>query len=292
MITRRHYAVTNLDETLRIDFDRHNYVVSTMDLGNIPASFSTFTGTQQNGRTITSRHLSVRDVNIEGHIIADSFEDMKRKKADLQRIILPTRDFWLVVDDAYRIRLTASTTLQYSKHWYEHNDILTTFTIEAIANNPFFETIQEKVANIGEWIPTFHFLYWNPVGEKFTFGRRMQSKSVTVNNECEVPVGIIINLSATGGTVVDPVISNPATGEYFRVYTTMSSGDLIRINTNYGEKSVENVTTGENLMPSLDFASTWLQMEPGASTFRYDYDESSTGSIKCEVTYVPQLVEV
>ena len=33
-------------------------------------------------------------------------------------------------------------------------------------------------------------------------------------------------------------------------------------------------------------------MPVGLSSFRYDYDESSTGTLECDVHYTPQLIEV
>lgn len=289
---RRKYAITNLDGTVAVNFDNKTYTKSKMDLGSIDANLSSYVGAGQAGSTITSRNYGTRDVAIEGYVLADTEEEMRSRKATLQKVIVPTTDFYLVIDDRYRLRVTATSTLQYETAWYLSCEMLTKFTIEGTCPNPFFETVQEQRANITGWVKDFHFPFSNPVGQKFAFGHRSTSKIVDLNNESEVQTGMAVTFKAVAGTIVNPSLMNVNTGEKMTIEATLESGEEVAVSTGYGAKSCRNTTTGENWLRHISLDSTWLQMPVGLSSFRYDYDESSTGTLECDVHYTPQLIEV
>lgn len=288
---RRKYAITDLDNTISVNFDNTAYVVSQMDLGSIDANLSSYSGAGQYGATITSRSFGTRDVVIEGHIPANDKETMDNRKEILQKITAPTGDFYLVVDD-YRIRLTANSTIEYSKDWFRNNEYLTSFTIDAVAANPFFETYTARTANITGWVSDFHFPFYNEVGQRFTTGHRSESKIVDVYNDSEVETGLIISFKAIGGTIVKPKLENVVDNTFIKINATIQSGEEVIINTNYGRKSIINATTKENWLKHLDLNSTWLQMPVGLSSFKFDYEPSSTGTLECNATYLPQRIEV
>lgn len=289
---KRSYKLTNLDGTIAINFDNKTYTKSLMDLGNIEANLSTYVGAGQAGQTITARNYGTREIEIQGYVLGETEEEMKSRKATLQKIIVPTTDFYLVIDDKYRLTITATSTLQYETNWYLNCEMLTKFTIEGVCSNPFFETIQEQQASITGWVKDFHFPFSNPVGKKFTFGHRSTSKIVDLRNESEVATGMIIEFKAVAGTIVNPSLRNITTGEELKLNATIQSGDEVRVNTGYGEKSVRNISEDQNWLQYVSLDSTWLQMPVGLSSFRYDYDESSTGTLECNVYYTPQLIEV
>lgn len=289
---KRTYKLTNLDGTVAVNFDNKTYTKSVMDLGSIEANLSSYVGAGQAGSTITARNYGTRDIEIQGYVLGESQEEMKSRKATLQKVIVPTTDFYLVIDDRYRLRITATSTLQYETDWYLNCELLTKFTIEGTCSNPFFETIQEQQASITGWIKDFHFPYVNPVGNRFTFGHRSTSRIVDLRNESEVETGMIISFSAVAGTIVNPSLMNVDTGEQLKLEATIQSGEEVRVNTGYGTKSARNVSKDENWLQYVTLDSTWLQMPVGQSSFRYDYDESSTGTLECNVYYTPQLIEV
>lgn len=289
---RRTYAITDYNETVAVNFDNKSYVVSTMDLGNIDANLSTYAGAGQYGKTITSRTFGTRDITIEGHILADNEETMKSRKAILQKIIVPTTDFWLVIDNKYKILVTATSTLQYNKNWYRNNEQLTSFIIDGIANNPFFQTLEPVAANVTGWIKDFHFPYTNEIGNTFTFGHRSESKIVDLRNDSEVETGMEITFKAIGGTIINPSLEEVNTSKKMIINTTLQPNEELVVNTSYGRKSVVNSTTKENCLHLLDLNSNWLQMSVGLSSFKYDYAADSTGTLECNVRYIPQLIEV
>lgn len=289
---RRTYTITDFDETIAVNFDREAYVISSIDLGSIDANLSSYVGAGQNGQTITARSYGTRDVAIEGHILAENAASMKSRKAILQKIIVPTADFWLIIDSKYKILLTAQSTIEYSKKWYRNNELLTSFSIDAVANNPFFQSLEPISANITGWIKDFHFPYTNPVGSTFTFGHRSESKIVDLRNESEVETGMVIEFKAIGGTIVNPYLEDVNGKERLKVNCTLAANEVLSINTGFGEKSIVNKTKNKNYLHLLDLSSDWLQMPVGLSSFKYGYDDTSTGTLECNISYTPKLIEV
>ena len=291
---RNKYELTDLDGSLSVEFNNSNraFVVSLMNIGSIDSKISSYSGAGQYGATITSRSFDTRDVEIQGHILADNAEDMRERKINLQRIVNPAQDFYLIIDGTYRLRLAATSTIQYEKEFYKHNDYLTSFTIDAVASNPFFELLEPIEANLAGWVKDLHFPLTNPQGQRFTVGHRAESKIVDVYSESEVPTGMIIKLKAIGGTVVNPTITNITTKEKFKVNAALQANEELLITTSYGRKSITNLTTKENWLNKLDLDSSWLQMEVGKSSFKCEGEHSSTGTIECNISYNPLLIEV
>lgn len=289
---RREYKITNLDGTESITLNRNGYVLSSMDLGYIDVNTSSYTGSGQMGRTVTSRNYTTRDVYMTGHIVADSETEMRNLKVAFQRIVAPIQDFWLVVDGKYKLRLMADTTLQYDSHAYRNNDLLCSFALSCTASNPFFQTVEDSVGKLSGWVKDFHFPYCNPVGQRFIFGHKNETKVYDINNESEVACGMVITLKAIGGTVVNPQVLNVDTMEALKVNGTLNASETLVIDTTYGQKSIRNVTTGANWLHMFDLESTWLQIGPGVTSFKCDCDESSTGTIEAQVAFTPYLLGV
>ena len=289
---KRTYTLTDYNNTLAVNFGRVGYVVSSIDLGSIEANLSTYAGAGQYGQTVTARSYGTRDVTIEGHIMADDAESMKTRKAVLQKITVPTTDFWLVVDGKYRIQLSANSTIEYNKNWYRNNEYLTSFTIDAVAYSPFFQTIEPVAAKVTGWIKDFHFPYTNESGKTFTFGHNSESKIIDLKNISEVETGMTISFKALGGTIINPYLQDVESNKKLQVNTTLATGQELVVNTAYGKKSVTNVTLGTNLLYSFDLSSDWLQMPIGTSSFKYGFDDTSTGTLECNVSYTPLLIEV
>lgn len=289
---KRTYTITDYDETVAVNFDNKAYVVSSIDLGSIDANLSSYVGAGQYGQTITARSYGTRDVSVQGHILAENADSMKSRKAILQKIIVPTADFWLVIDSKYKILLTANSTIEYNKNWYRNNELLTSFSFEATASNPFFQTIEPVSANITGWVKDFRFPFTNPVGSTFTFGHRSETKIVDLKNESEVETGMMIEFKAIGGSIVSPYLEDVEGNKRLQVNCTLAAGEELTINTAFGSKSITNETTGKNCLHLLDLSSDWLQMPVGLSSFKYGFDESSTGTLECNISYTPQLIEV
>lgn len=290
---RKKYSLSNLDFTTAIHFDNVYYTLKELSLESIDGNISSYAGAGQQGVTITSRQYASRDVTLTGYVLADNPNSMRARKMQLQKMVAPTSDFFLVVDDKYKMRLTAKASIEYKSDFYLHNEQLTMFTVEAVAANPFFTTINDVDAELSGWIKDFHFRKSFPKETKFTFGHKAPSKIIEVENKGEVETGGVIRFQAINGIIVNPYLENIDTGERFSLTATLPNNNVVAINTIYGSKSVVNETTDDNWLTKMNLESVFLQIPVGISSFKYGFDEEqSTGTMRTTIHYTPQLFEV
>jgi hypothetical protein len=78
------------------------------------------------------------------------------------------------------------------------------------------------------------------------------------------------------GTVSTPLLLNVNTGEFIKINITMLAGDVLTINTGYGQKDVKlrrgGITT--DAFRFLDIDSIYIQLAPGDNIFRYDAESN------------------
>lgn len=109
---------------------------------------------------------------------------------------------------------------------------------------------------------------------------------LTANNTGDVETGLDITITANGGEVYSPYIENISTGERMSIRQNMLADDIIKINTNTGERSVTLTRSGitTNIINALDLTSTWLTLELGTNEFEV-YCTSGELYIQSQVTY-------
>ena len=78
------------------------------------------------------------------------------------------------------------------------------------------------------------------------------------------------------GTATNPTLYNTETLENLKVNVSLVKGDVLRINTTRGQKSItlthEGVTT--NVINDLEPGSTWLQLQAGENKLLYTADSN------------------
>jgi hypothetical protein len=170
------------------------------------------------------------------------------------------------------------------------------YDITILCPNPFWQDISPTVDEIALWLPEFEFLL--PDGFEFPddgmeFGERAESLIVDVQNPGDVPCGMKIIFTATG-TLENPSVLNVNTREYFKMLKTMHAGEMIEINTKFGEKAVTGYLNGDSLNYFNDAdlpASTFLQLQPGSNPIRYNAD-SGLDNLNVTIRYSPQYLGV
>ena len=92
-------------------------------------------------------------------------------------------------------------------------------------------------------------------------------------NPGNVESGIIVEITASGA-VTNPLVYHVNTDTFFKVTTSLQSGDKLIIDTITDEKSVKRIRSGSttNLIASRAIGSTWLQADPGMNEFTLKAD--------------------
>lgn len=149
--------------------------------------------------------------------------------------------------------------------------------ISIICPKPFFRDVEEFNTYFSDVSAKFEFPF-SIAKEGIEFSSISTNVRKTIINSGDVESGIVIELFAAGGTVFRPVIYNVFEKTHIKLNYYMDQGDLIRINTNAGEKAIDLIKDGvvTNLLGYLDMGSTWLTLKSGDNVFTYDCESGGS----------------
>ena len=152
-----------------------------------------------------------------------------------------------------------------------------TAIIELIAPNPFwYDPTQVESIMIG-FSGGFSF----PFSFPFNLGTVGSEIEVTNFGNIETPIMIYFY-----GEVVDPTIQNLTTDEDIIVTKTVSDGDILIINTAFGEKSALILSGGvyTNAFEYIDPDSVFWKLAPGSNTLKYTVTSEGVNA-QCRLYY-------
>lgn len=272
-----------------------DYILKSVDWGAVKGTHHSYKYVNQVGETVANTSLGMREIKIEGWIVAANEGHMTLLKRKLNSFVNPQEAVTMFYSD-YKISFVPDESVKYSVSAAENNEIFCKFQIDGTAPNPLFSDDFETKSAFVETIPSFHFplvLSKSLPDKGIVFGKRMASLIANVNNKGSVSVGMKIVFKANG-TVVNPSLVNVNTQEDFTINKTLVLGEEIEVTTIIGEKSVKgkignNDFTNYFMYKALD--SSWLQLDVGDNLFRYNA-EDGIENLDVFVYFYNQYLEV
>lgn len=146
--------------------------------------------------------------------------------------------------------------------------------ISIICPKPYFKSAEMLTTFFSDISPMFEFPFAiEKEGVEFSALTPNIRKSIVYAGDADT--GIIIELFAAYGKVVNPVIYDVLERTRMKLNFTMQQSDTILINTNVGEKSIYLLRNGvkSNAMGYLSQDSNWLSLQSGDNVFTYTSDE-------------------
>lgn len=145
---------------------------------------------------------------------------------------------------------------------YETNNELVPFQIQLMMPTPYFVS-NEKGEEIVTWYGGFNFKTSLPL----RFRQKGESRRNIVNNG-HVDTSVKIHFE---GPAVNPSIKNLTTNKFIKINKTIEVGEVLIINTEYGNKTVEikNKETLLNAFHYLDLDSEFFDLVPGDNLIEY-----------------------
>ncbi|MCM1363339.1 MAG: phage tail family protein, partial [Clostridiales bacterium] len=116
----------------------------------------------------------------------------------------------------------------------------------------------------------------------FPLGKYNMQNMMTIQNDGD-EVGFTLEIS--GGPAKNPTLYNAETDEYMQILGDIEEGNIIRITTKTGNKTVtlEHEGVQENLINRLVSGSTWLTLRTGENKF---YLRASGGTSNLKVRLI------
>ncbi len=234
-------------------------------LATIRQSVNTFGAPEQDGAFFISSTLDMRNITLEGNLIANGGEDIPALRWRLLRIFAPKQRGTLTYGDRQiSCYVEEAGFAQGSSHR------VPAFFISLLCPSPYFEAVNAIRTELAAWIDSFSFPLEIPE-TGIELGYRQPSQIITIENDGDAPCGCEIIFHALG-TVTNPSLLNVNTGEYVRLLTDMTAGQEIRVYTHFAGKRVElrDGSGSSNAFALIDTGTTFLQLAPGKNVMKYD----------------------
>jgi len=246
-------------------------------LSDIRNAIYSFNSMGQDGDTYLGNRIESRDIEIVGYIRERDKQRAQTLRRNLNHILNPQHTAQLIYEQGDHKRVIGCTV--DNAPVFKREPIFEQFTIQLCCLNPFWREENETRADIAAWIGSFEFPVPQgleiPIAGTWEIGFREPSLIVNVYNGGDVRSGLRVDFRALG-VVTNPYLLNVITQEFIKLNLTMEAGDVLTVNTGYGQKEVKlrrnGITT--DAFRYLDVDSSYLQLDVGDNLFRYDADSN------------------
>lgn len=246
----------------------------------------------QHGDTFVGQRIEARDIDILGHINTRDKQQAYELRRRLLKIFNPELSGTLAYEYGGFKRVIGCRI--HGEPKIERKSVLIEFDIPLDCLNPFWREEDEQREDIASWVAAWHFpcVIEKENTKSMIFGYRAESVIVDCFNEGDVSTGMRVRFTALG-TVVNPIILNVDTEEFIKLNVTMLTGDVIEVNTKYGNKGATLTRNGEktDYFRYVDVDSTFMQLAIGDNNFRYDAD-SGVNSMEVSIFYNKEYLGV
>lgn len=238
----------------------NKYIVSKIDGLNPPAgTISTSTYAGMDGSYLNNAFIEKRNIVI-------SFEmrgfDIEKRRHQLYKIVKTSR----YIKVYYK---TANINV-YTEGYVETCEVnnfeqFTSGQISIICPDIYWYSTDTQIAEYSQVFGSFHFIFPDN-DEPFPIGVYNTQNTMTIQNDGD-ETGFTLEIS--GGPAKNPTIHNIATGEYIQISGDIEQGDIIRITTKTGNKTVTLDRGGVkiNIINRLVSGSAWLNLREGENKF-------------------------
>lgn len=226
------------------------------------------------GEVFNHSQLGVRDIVIEGTILAESSEQLAEFRRSFTKVFNP--------------KITGS--LDYMDHGKQYTiDVLVehgaNFELDELAITQKFQLILKALdplwtdkSEIDAEIPMAReenlMEFPLEITDNFEFSKLIAGDVIEITNNGDVATGAVFTINVSG-ILINPRLYNVITQEYFALNGTFTPGTQLRISTLRGQKKVEQ-NDGEgfyNIMTKRKVESTFLQIGRGINYLQLQADE-------------------
>jgi hypothetical protein len=224
----------------------------------------------QDGSTYIDSYLKERPIDIVFEILANNPVELFSLRRQATRILNPKLGPGLLVYEYYggKNEIAAVPELPLFPDGNGNKGLeYQRGSCSFVAHNPYWNSIEEAEQSLTAWIGKFEFTFEFPV----EFGERADRATILNGGDEKTPV--IIKFT---GPATNPIVTNETTGEWIKVNRILGDGDVLEVNTAFGNKTVEIVSpdgTKTNVFNYIDLESEFFQLIPGENQLSFSSDD-------------------
>lgn len=246
----------------------------------------------QHGDTFAGNRIEPREIEIIGKIRETGKDTQLALRRQALKILNPELNGTLYYKYGDFLRKITAKVKESPR--FTHPELSQEFSIVFKCLDPFWREDLDQRKDVASWLADWFFptaiLEDDP--DSMIYGHRETSVIVDVYNDGHVATGMKIYFKAMGA-VTGPSLFNMNTREYMKVDYSMQAGDVIVVDTSYGNKGITLQRGGQeiNLYRYMDVDSTFMQLDIGDNVFRYDADDGLT-NLEVTVYYAQKYLGV
>ena len=154
-------------------------------------------------------------------------------------------------------------------------EMIQTFQFSIVCPDPYFksnDTVEETFSSL---TPRFTFPF-AITSDGTIISELVHYEEVNISNPGVEECGIVVEIYAFARSL-EPTIHNITTGESFTIEHDFMPGDVVRLNTRNGEKSLTLIRDGieVNILNQMSRNSQWLKLALGDNMFMYSAIENA-----------------
>jgi Phage tail protein len=251
------------------------FLLQSIDgLGDVDADTQTQKSPFQDGSTYIDSVLQERSISLEIVILADK-STLLEKRQYLASVFNPKLGKGVLRyengETIREIEAVPDGVPTFPSGQDNRGPTFQKAIVNLLCPNPYWKSMEITEE------PTFEPLFQFPFEGVFEMG--MQRDQRIIVNDGDAPAPLIIEFY---GPAVNPKITNKTTGEFIKVNQTLQEGEVMRIDTTPGNKSVYFVQpdgTERNVFNWIDLDSTFFQLVVGENEIEYSADSDIQGAI-------------
>ena len=252
-------------------------------IGDLPVDLETSQGYQQVGGTVESRSISGVTRTITGRILRNS----AYLKRQLRDIFAPAVTGRLTVAGKYYCDAEVQRCPMISAA-----NLWPTFSFQLYCPNPYWHSVEETTTQTLQVIPMFRL---PTCYDSHQFGQRIEADYLKIRNNGLDTQDFVLTFTAHG-TVTNPGIRDPSTGEFLRFLVTMQDDDQIRVYREEGRLRIERIIndTVLNGFSLLDVSSNLWTLRHGTQAWVRTADSGGDKlylTLTCNAAFAALVVE-
>lgn len=238
---------------------------------------------QYDGKVVNSKRISGRTIDIAAEYVGGEFQKVRE---DLISFFNPKNTGCLkvvLVEDDKKIIREINYEVENFKIVQDNIYSPLGFKVSIICPDPFFkdEYATEKIIAVWEGGVKFPFKLDIKFKQK-TEDEEKKGAILKVNGHIDTPVEIEFE-----GPAKNPCITNVTTKEFIRVKRDIQEGEILYINTVYGNKKVRirGKEEDKNAFNYIDLKSTFFSLKPGENKIMYSNEDVKLTEQNVKIRY-------
>lgn len=253
-----------------VEFYLNPFLINSLEgIGEVEADTQTQKAPYQDGESYIESYLQPRFIDMEGQILKRDKKEIREHRRIITRTVNPKYGLGRITFELDGETFVIDAVPEGIPSFPERSmDVWQKFQVSWFCPDPYWRSTNNESKALQAYVGNFKL----PMTFPFMLGTSGSSTTLYNDGDAPAPVQIEIN-----GPITNPQIFNRTTGESMRINRTIDKGEVLRIDTTPGRKSitVEGAYGVKQAFGHLDSESTLWKLATGENRIEHVADSGN-----------------